>query len=62
MTDPRKDLLEDFKQDPTILQLLDQGNLEKVAKLATAMGTAGKSPELRRYGKELWIVSQRNQD
>lgn len=61
MIDSEKDLLKSFKQDPTILQLLDQGNLEKVAKLATAMGTAGGSPELRKYGKELWNASQRNQ-
>lgn len=54
MNSSSKKLLDNFKKDPVILDLLAQGNLEKVARLATAMGTAGGSPELRRYGKDLW--------
>lgn len=54
MIGSKKDLVEGFKNDPTIIELMQEGNLEKVARLATAMGTAGGSPELRRYGKELW--------
>lgn len=61
MISSSKKLLDNFKKDPVILDLLAQGNLEKVARLATAMGTAGGSPELRKYGKELWDSSQRNQ-
>lgn len=59
MIDSREKLLADFKNDPKIQTLLQEGNLEKVAKLATAMGTAGGSPELRKYGKELWNASQK---
>ena len=54
MINSEKSLLDEFKNDPTILKLMQEGNLEKVARLATAMGTAGGSPELRRYGKLLW--------
>lgn len=53
------ELLESFKKDPQILNLMGQGNLEKVARMATAMGTVSASPELRKYGKELWIESQK---
>lgn len=59
MTDSRKTLLADFKNDPTIQKLMREGNLGKVARLATAMGTTGGSPELRRYGRELWEDSRR---
>lgn len=59
MIDPKKNLLESFKQEPLVLELLAKGDTKKVAKLATAMGTAGGSPELRKYGKELWNASQK---
>lgn len=58
MTNPGKSLLESFKKDPTVVSLMREGNLEKVARLATSVGTAGGSPELRSYGKELWAASQ----
>lgn len=47
-------LLDSFKSDTSVIKLMQEGNLEKVARLATAIGTAGGSPELRKYGKELW--------
>lgn len=59
MINPEEKLLEDFKNDPSILRLMQEGNLEKVAKLATSVGTAGANPKLRKYGKELWIASQK---
>jgi hypothetical protein len=58
MKSPEDELLESFKKDPMILSLMKQGNLGKVAKLATSVGTAGSSPELRKYGKQLWDESQ----
>lgn len=57
MTQPS--LLEKFKTDPSIVKLMSEGNLERVSRMATAMGTVSRSPELRKYGKELWESSQR---
>lgn len=58
MSNSEKSLVENFRDDPKILRLMEEGNLEKVAQLATAIGTAGGSPELRKYGRKLWEASQ----
>jgi hypothetical protein len=50
----KPNLLQSFKEDPLVVRLMNEGNLERVAQLATSMGTAAADPELRRYGKELW--------
>lgn len=59
MIEFKDNLLAAFKNDPEVQKLTNSGNMKKVAQLATAMGTAGGSPELRKYGKELWERSQR---